>query len=191
MKKIKELKIEDLMLKDNEIEMRPLYLETLDFERLANMADDYSIAKYIGHTFPNPYTIEDAKSFQNYAKDSWEKDSEYIFGIFINGEYAGNVGIKVDHGNEIVNNLGYWLGKKYEGCGYMSRVVSLMIGFSFNILNMRKIEAYVHEGNIGSMRVLEKNRFVLEGVKKKNQKHRDGTILDTNIYGLMNPQSIL
>ena len=185
MVKVKELRTEDLTLKDVELELRPLYLERLDFDHLVSIANDYNIAKYIGHTFPNPYTTKDAKSFQDYTKDAWEKDSEYVFGIFIDNEYVGNIGIKVDYDNEIVSNLGYWLGKKYEGRGYMSRAVKLMLEFSFSVLNVRKIEAGVYEGNIGSSKVLEKNRFVLEGVKKKHQKLRDGTILDSSIYGLL------
>ena len=185
MKKIKELKTEDLVLINGNLELRPLYLETLDLEHVVTIANDYNIAKYIGHIFPSPYNVEHAKSFQDYAKSAWEKDTEYVWGIFIDSEYAGNMGIKVDYDNEIVKNLGYWLGKKYEGQGCMSRAVKLMTVFCFNILNVRKIEAGVFEGNIGSAKVLEKNGFVLEGVKKKNQKLKDGSILDTSIYGLL------
>lgn len=185
MKNLKELKQEDLILKDGELELRPLYLESPDLEHIASIANDYNIAKYIGHTFPHPYGRDDAKSFQEYAKNAWEKDSEYVWGIFMGGEYMGNIGVGVDYDNEIVKNLGYWLGKKYEGNGYMSRAVKLMVDFSFNILNVRKIEAGVFEGNIGSAKVLSKNGFVLEGIKNKNQKLKDGTILDTSIYGLL------
>jgi RimJ/RimL family protein N-acetyltransferase len=161
--------------------------DEIDDEYIASIANDYDIAKYVGHRFPNPYTTESATEFKAYAKNSWEKESEYIFAIFEKETnlYIGNIGVAMDKENNIVSNLGYWLGKKFEGKGYMSEATKLMIDFSFNILKVRKIEAGVYEGNVGSQKVLEKNGFKIEGVKRKSHMFRTGEVLDNIIFGLL------
>ena len=85
----------------------------------------------------------------------------------------------------MVNNIGYWLGKKYAGNGYMTQVVKLMSNFCFDELKVRKIEAYVYEGNIGSQKVLENNGFVKEGLRRKKNMLKTGEILDDICYGLL------
>ena len=42
-----------------------------------------------------------------------------------------------------------------------------MIKFAFNNLKLEKISAGCYENNIGSLRVLEKNKFKIEGRIKK------------------------
>jgi ribosomal-protein-alanine N-acetyltransferase len=152
--------------------------DEIDDEYIASIANDYDIAKYVGHRFPNPYTIDSAKGFKEYAKNSWEKESEYIFAIFEkeNNLYIGNIGVSLDKENNIVGNLGYWLGKKFEGKGYMSEATKLLIDFSFDILN---------DDNIGSQKVLQKNGFKIEGIKRESHMFRTGEVLDNIIFGLL------
>jgi [ribosomal protein S5]-alanine N-acetyltransferase len=56
---------------------------------------------------------------------------------------------------------------------------------TFDTLKVRKIEAGIFEGNIGSQKVLQKNGFKMEGTKRKNQMFRTGEILDSIIFGLL------
>lgn len=176
---------ENIILKDEFVTLKPLHTCEISFSHIAEIANDYSISKYVGHGFPFPYDVENAKSFSVYTKDAWEKGSEYCFAILVNDEYIGNIGIKLDKENNIIKNIGYWLGKKYEGNGYMTRAAKLIVNFCFDELEVRKIEAGVYEGNVGSMKVLEKNGFVKEGIKIKHYMAKDGSILDTYIFGLI------
>lgn len=155
------------VLKDGVICLKALPSQKIDPEDLAKMANDYNIAKWLGHRFPNPYTKKDAIAFLKKAKSDWEIGEEYVFGIFVKDKYIGDIGISTDHQNNIVQNLGYWIGKEFEGKGYTTRAVELLSKFCFRKLFVRKIEAGVYEGNIASMKILLKNGFVLEGTKKK------------------------
>ncbi|MEI6352618.1 MAG: GNAT family protein [Candidatus Nomurabacteria bacterium] len=178
------------VLGDKNLSLRPLPSQTINLDYLANMADDYEIAKYVGPRFPNPYTRKDSSDFLNFSRESWNSGKEYNFGIFIQkGKYIGNIGIVPDYDNNIISNLGYWLSKKYEGNGYMTRSVFLMTEFIFNNLNFRKIEANVYEGNIGSTFVLKKNGFSEEGILKSHVRLIDGTILDKILFGKINPNN--
>jgi RimJ/RimL family protein N-acetyltransferase len=187
----------DIVLENENIILKPLceVSENISDQHVVDTANDYDIAKYVGHEFPNPYTIESSKSFKEYAAFAWEKETELVFAIFrkIDNEYIGNIGVKLNKSDNIIKNLGYWLGKKYAGNGYMSQAVKLVNNFCFLELKVRKIEAYVFEGNIASEKVLENNGYKKEGVRRKKHMLRDGTVLDDTCYGLLkeeHPKSI-
>ncbi len=178
------------VLKDGVICLKALSSQKIDAEDLAKMANDYSIAKWIGHRFPNPYTKKDAIAFLKNVKQDWESGEEYVFGIFIKDKYIGNIGISTDNENNIVKNLGYWVGKEFEGNGYTSRAVELLSKFCFRKLFVRKIEAGVYEGNLASMKILLKNEFVIEGTKKQNYLLKNGQALDQILFGKLNKKMI-
>ncbi|WP_306767434.1 GNAT family N-acetyltransferase [Hypnocyclicus thermotrophus] len=62
--------------------------------------------------------------------------------------------------------LGYKLDKNEINKGYMSEAVNEIIKFAFDNLNLHRIEANVLPRNKASMKVLEKNGFILEGYSK-------------------------
>ena len=181
---------DNIILENDNLILKPLaYLkpEELSSEAVIKIADDYDIAKYVGHQFPSPYTIKDAEDYFGICKISWISEKEYVFAIFrkSDNEYMGNIGFALNKEDKVVSNIGYWLGKKYAGNGYMTQAVKIMLDFCFNELKVRKIEAYVFEGNIASQKVLENNGFIKEGLRRKKHMLRDGEILDDMCYGLL------
>lgn len=62
--------------------------------------------------------------------------------------------------------LGYKLDKEYLNRGYMSMSVAMLIKYAFEELGLHRIEANVMPKNKASLRVLEKNGFVNEGISK-------------------------
>lgn len=63
--------------------------------------------------------------------------------------------------------LGYSLDKDYLNSGYMSEAVLLITDYAFKSLNLHRIEANVMPRNKASLRVLEKNGFLSEGLAKE------------------------
>ena len=59
--------------------------------------------------------------------------------------------------------IGYVLNRKYWNKGIMTEVLSEVIKFGFEKMNLNRIEIYCDERNIGSARVLEKNDLKYEG----------------------------
>jgi len=56
--------------------------------------------------------------------------------------------------------IGYMIGEKsHWGAGIATEAVKLVSDYALNRLNLHKVEAGVVEGNIGSIKVLEKNGF--------------------------------
>lgn len=62
--------------------------------------------------------------------------------------------------------LGYKLDKDFVNKGYMSMAVELLTNYAFEELGLHRIEANVMPKNKASLRVLEKNQFVNEGLSK-------------------------
>ena len=63
--------------------------------------------------------------------------------------------------------IGYWIGQPFWGQGIAAKAVWLLVDHAFDELAMVRLYAGVFEYNIGSMRVLEKNGFLKEGISKK------------------------
>ena len=62
--------------------------------------------------------------------------------------------------------LGYKLDKDYVDNGYMSMAVKMLTKYAFEELGLHRIEANVMPKNKASLRVLEKNQFINEGISK-------------------------
>jgi len=63
--------------------------------------------------------------------------------------------------------LGYMIDEKHIGKGYATEAVEYFTNYIFNILKLHKIECQIMPENLGSMKVIEKVGFKLEGYEKK------------------------
>lgn len=62
--------------------------------------------------------------------------------------------------------MGYKLDKDFVNKGYMSIAVEMLTKYAFEELGLHRIEANVMPKNKASLRVLEKNHFMNEGISK-------------------------
>nr|WP_048058324.1 GNAT family protein [Pyrococcus yayanosii] len=100
-----------------------------------------------------------------YERVRREKERHRVFGILENRS-DGLVGILGLHGIDFKNGyaeLGYFLAKEFWGKGYATEAVSLALTYAFEWINLRKVIARVYAPNKASIRVLEKNGFILVG----------------------------
>lgn len=57
---------------------------------------------------------------------------------------------------------GYTLEPEFHGKGYMTEALEKSIEYAFNTIKLKSIEAYTSKNNIGSIKVLTKNNFILD-----------------------------
>jgi [ribosomal protein S5]-alanine N-acetyltransferase len=69
----------------------------------------------------------------------------------------------IRYGASCSAQLGYWMGVRHAGQGYMTRAVHLSLGEMFSRRGMERIEAACIPENQRSIRLLERNGFVREG----------------------------
>jgi ribosomal-protein-alanine N-acetyltransferase len=80
--------------------------------------------------------------------------------------------------------VGYWIRRKHWGRGFGTESLRLMCAYGFGELLLRRIEAIVVAGNIGSSRVLEKVGFRREGISRQAVR-ADGRWRDDWRFGIL------
>src|SRR5215213_8810253 len=163
-----------------------------DAKTIVNLMD-YEIAKYL-YEVPYPYRIDDALNFIKSSYDNFKSHKVITFVI----EYknmleskpllVGTIGIKdIDYVNKKAN-IGYWIGKQYQGKGIATECIKIVVNYAFDILKLKEISAYVFPDNNPSLRVLEKNRFVKIG--EVNEYHTlSNRIRNSLIYKIKNKKN--
>lgn len=152
--------------------------------------DEESIVRHINNkeivynllVLPYPYKMKDAREWVDLnLKMLREKNPEKAsFAIEIKGKVVGGIALnslKIGHKSE----LGYWLGKEYWGRGVITSAIKMVTQYGFQELDLIRIYARVFPWNKGSMRVLEKNNFRLEGVLKKDAK-KGNKCIDCHLF---------
>lgn len=152
---------------------------------LARLADNPNVSRYLKDRFPSPYSLSDADTWIALAK---AESRPCNFAIEWRGELIGGIGLEpMDDINSGTAEVGYWLGEPYWGKGLAARAVALLIPIAFEEHLFIRLQAQVFSENTASMRVLEKNGFVREGVLRKHARKR-GAIHDQVLYArLRNP----
>ena len=122
---------------------------------------------------------------KKYVKSCYYDDDQNLYGIFDNEKHIGNILVKgllsVHKHAEItyvVGNTTYW------GKGVATFAISKIISLARSKYKLNKLFAGVADKNEGSKKVLEKNGFILEGVRKKHV-YLNNKFHDELIYGLV------
>ena len=152
----------------------------IDFaEEFAKMKNTPEILDNGYDKTPNPYTKKDAIEF---IHQQTGKKPEERFLIYWNNEVAGEIGITLKEDVFRLNaEIGYFISKKYWGKGLATQAVKRMTEYTFEHFDVVRIFAGVFDFNKSSMKVLEKNGYYLESVRK-NAVIKKGKIIDDYIW---------
>ena len=150
-----------------------------DAQALAAVANNRNVWNSIRNEFPSPYTVMDALAWIKHAN---EEKPVANFAIEIGHVVAGNISC-IWHKDVYAKTveLGYFIGENYWGKGIASAAVALMLEAIKKNKEIVRIEAKIFGGNGASARVLEKNNFVLEGIRK-NAIFKNGVIADEQVW---------
>ena len=80
--------------------------------------------------------------------------------------------------------MGYALGRPYWGSGYMNEALQALVKFSFEALDLNRLEADIDPRNDASAKTLERLGFQKEGFMRERW-IVNGEISDTWFYGLL------
>jgi ribosomal-protein-alanine N-acetyltransferase len=80
--------------------------------------------------------------------------------------------------------IGYSLHSDWQGRGLANEALRLILGYLFDELQLRRVEADADPRNTASCRLLEKLRFVREGVFRERW-FVNGEVCDSVMYGLL------
>lgn len=133
------------------------------------------------------HTTHSLESVRAYVASYQASGNDYLMGIFelTGGRHVGNIKIGPVNSHQRCASLGLIIGEKdCWGKGYATEAIALAVRYSFSVIGLHKLTAGVIAGNAASLRAFEKNGFVVEGVRRK-QNFCDGHWLDEILLGLL------
>ena len=117
-----------------------------------------------------PDVIEDREAFTircNARQRERQLGSGYGFGIFIDGEFAGEINLSaVQRGPFQSASIGYWIDEAHAGSGYTPEAVVVLAKYCFDDLHLHRLEIAIVPRNSASRRVVEKLELREEGLAK-------------------------
>ena len=150
-----------------------------DAPALALHANNVNVWRWMSDSFPQPYTLEIAQHWVarghiDFGGDNWA--------IACGDEAVGGCGIVPQQGPLRCNaEVGWWLAQAHWGRGVVTKVAQALVARAFENPQITRVFAPIHAGNARSMRVAEKNGFVLEGVQRQGA-IKAGRIIDRWVF---------
>ena len=156
------------------------FLPTLETQRLLlrkmtpNDAKDmyeYSskreVTKYLSWT--EHESEEYTRQYLKFLKSKYKKGEYLDWGITLKstGKLIGTAGFTSLDQDNFKGEIGYVLNPEYSGNGYATEAVKAVLDYAFNNLCLNRIEARVMEGNLLSVKLLEKIGMTYEGKGEK------------------------
>lgn len=160
------------------------FMESDIDDAYSNYGSDPEVGRYINFTPCD--TLEGTREFIHIHLKKYMEDPDfYGWALTLDGVVIGTVSLfEVDLFNESCE-IGYSLGSRWCGKGYMTEAVSAVIDFAIHDLQMHRVQATCHPDNTASQRILEKVGMRFEGVMRDSQKNKDGSFTDLRLYAII------
>ncbi len=184
-------------MEENEREVMALFSFEVDEEitlRLLDEADAPELFYLIDHSrdylrewlawIDDTKTVVDSKKFIKASMKLFEERIGLNLGIFFKGKLAGIVGFNSFDWTNRIGVIGYWLGSNFQGNGIMTRAVTALIDYGFNVLGLNRIEIRAAYENERSRAIPERLGFQYEGQVRQGEWLYDHFV-DLIIYGML------
>jgi ribosomal-protein-serine acetyltransferase len=174
---------EGVELRDGEILLRPL--GAVDAAPLFRLID--ADRDRLGRWLPwveETRTERDSARFVADAAEERRRRRSLVLGIFVRGTLAGTVGLHYLEWFDRSAELGYWIGARAEGRGYVTRAARRVTSFAFERAGLHRLVVRCAVGNDRSRRVAERLGFRWEGLLRES--HRVGDrFFDQHLFSLL------
>jgi RimJ/RimL family protein N-acetyltransferase len=150
-----------------------------DATTLARIANNKKIWDNVRDRLPYPYSEKDAKEWLALVR---KQKTVTTFCVEANGEVAGSIGFTLKDDVYRKNaEIGYFIAEEYWRSGIATEAVKQLVDYIEKNFDVVRIYAEVFDYNKASMKVLEKNGFYLESIRKKAAIKND-VILDDYVW---------
>lgn len=135
------------------------------FLRNARREDrDEVVAAYQRSTDLHHPWVEAPKNIEQYL----EQEGRYFLCLSNNGAIVGTFNVSgIIRGYFQSGYLGYEVFVPYQGQGFMTLGIRLLLEEAFGNLNLHRLEANIQPGNISSIRLVSSAGFVKEGFSRQ------------------------
>lgn len=116
----------------------------------------------------NTRTVADTEGFVQRSRDQMRRGEGFHASIEYHGELAGVIGHVYLDPRDRRAEIGYWLGREFQGRGIMTRSCGTMMDYAFRSLGLNRIEIRVDVDNRKSRAIPERLGFVPEAVLRES-----------------------
>ncbi len=144
--------------------LRPL--ETSDDKAIFSHRSDAGVNTYL-ENFRHS-SIEHTQAFIYRVQNEIAAGKTILWVITVKGSntFIGTICLWNISKDEHKAETGYTLDPKFHRMGYMNEALVKVIGFGFNKMKLKTIDAYTHENNESSIKLLLSNNFMQSTHKK-------------------------
>ncbi|MGG0176859.1 GNAT family N-acetyltransferase [Gottfriedia acidiceleris] len=170
---------------DEDVSLRMLNIDDAEeFYNLTISSKNY-LKEWLGW-LDNIESVEDtAQNIKKRLKEFVEnKGYPKSFAIIYRGQIAGSIGFNVIDKTSKIGEVGYWLGKQYQGKGLMTKALRTLINYGFEELDLNRIQIKAAVENKKSRALPERMGFRHEGIIRQAEWLYDHYV-DHVIYGLL------
>ncbi len=129
-------------------------------------------------------TAEDTKTFIRSAQQQYVSKSGFHCCIRYKTEIAGIIGFyRLDWTNKTAE-LGYWLGKQYQGQGLMTKCCKFLTDYTFDHLKFNRVEIRAASSNVKSCAIPQRLGFIKEGILRDAEWIND-RFVDNVVYSML------
>jgi [ribosomal protein S5]-alanine N-acetyltransferase len=144
--------------------LRPL--KNSDDEVLFTLRSNEQVNRYIERR--KHLTIRETRKFIKMINTGFKKNSWLYWAICLKDrpELIGTICLWNFSDHRATAETGYELLPAFHGLGYMDEAVKIVVRYGFEKLSLNKLEAFTHRENRASIKLLEKNRFLIENGRR-------------------------
>jgi len=148
-----------------------------DSEKILELRSDISVNKFIDRAVMK--NIDESVEFIRMIMKGNESSESYYWVISKNDvdSAIGTICLWNFNEDRTTAEIGFELLPAFQGFGYGSESIDLVLDFAFNELNLKQITAWAHHENSSSIKVLQKKGFHFDG-----EKTVDGTTVESITY---------
>jgi [ribosomal protein S5]-alanine N-acetyltransferase len=155
-------------------------IEQSDIENIHKGLSHPEVTKYYDVSFP---TLEATQEQMDWYADLKKNSTGLWWGVYSkeSGAFCGAGGYNGLVKEHRKAEIGFWLLPEYWGQGIMQEVMPKIFELGFELLNLNRIEGFVHGENQNCKKALEKINFQHEGTMRECE-IKDGKFIDVEIY---------
>lgn len=169
-------------LETNRLILRRLVMS--DIQNLFVVASEPEVTRYI--TWETHRTLDDSRRFIQMVHDWYDRQEVLYWGVLRKSDLKliGTCGIFEWVPRDARAELSYTLGRPHWGQGFASEIVSVLVKFGFETMQLNRLEGRCLLENSASAHVMEKARLTLDGVLRQ-QLYLKGAYRDLKVYSLL------
>ena len=161
-------------------------IELKDTNDFVELLTDEKVLQYLGG-IPSGYTLEMAESYiGNKLQEKYKNLDFYDWGIVEkkSNKLIGRITVYKLDDDKRMADLIWYLNSHFRQNGYITEAGNAVVQLLQNI-GFERIEAFADVNNVASTRVMEKLGMEFEGILRKYDARRDGTLYDVKMYSII------